>query len=71
MRLGAFVPGLAILCLGAVAVGVRADAPQERLPTFRSRVQLIEVEVRVTDRDGEPLRGLTKEDFTLLDDNVP
>ena len=70
MRLGAFVPGLAILCLGAVAVGVRADAPQKRLPTFRSRVQLIEVEVRVTDRDGEPLRGLTKEDFTLLDDIV-
>ena len=70
MRLGASFAALAILCLGAVAVGVRAAAPQEQPPTFRSRVQLIEVEVRVTDRHGDPVRGLAKEDFTLVDDDV-
>jgi hypothetical protein len=51
------------------AVGVSWQA--QEIPRFRSGVQLIEVDARVTDRDGKVVRDLTKEDFTLLDDGVP
>ncbi len=38
---------------------------------FRGSVQSIEVDVRVTDRNGTVVRGLTKDDFTLLEDGKP
>lgn len=38
---------------------------------FSSRVNLVEVYVTVTDRDGRPVSGLTREDFTLLEDDTP
>ncbi len=31
-------------------------------------VVVVNVDVRVTDKDGNPIRGLTREDFTLLED---
>jgi VWFA-related protein len=37
-------------------------------PTFRSGVDLIEVDVIVTDRDGNPVRDLTKDDFEIVED---
>ena len=40
-------------------------------PVFRGSVQSIEVDVRVTDREGRIVRGLTREDFTLLEDGKP
>ena len=32
-------------------------------PTFRSNTELVEVDVAVTDAQGRPIRGLTKDDF--------
>lgn len=40
-------------------------------PTFKSGVQFIEVDVLATDEDGDAVRDLTKEDFTLLEDDRP
>jgi VWFA-related protein len=40
-------------------------------PVFRSRVQLIEVDVQVTDQNGNAVRGLTRDDFAILEDDVP
>ena len=57
----------AVVCLFVVRTGVQA---QQQPPTFRGGVQSIEVDVRVTDRDGRPVRGLTADDFTLLDDGA-
>ena len=34
-------------------------------------MQLIEVDVQVTDEKGNPVRGLTRGDFTILEDDVP
>jgi VWFA-related protein len=55
-----------VLLLSGVLLG---QSPQDR-PTFRSGVQYIEVDVMVTDEDGNAVRGLTKDDFTLLEDDV-
>jgi VWFA-related protein len=48
-----------------------ALAAQQTQPTFRAGVQLIEVDVQVTDEKGNVVRGLTKADFTILEDDAP
>jgi VWFA-related protein len=40
-------------------------------PTFKSGVTLIEVDVVVTDRSGRPVRGLSRDDFTIAEDGIP
>ncbi|MGB7219500.1 MAG: VWA domain-containing protein [Vicinamibacterales bacterium] len=40
-------------------------------PTFRARTEVIEVDAVVTDGQGNVVRGLTKDDFTILDDGKP
>jgi VWFA-related protein len=37
-------------------------------PTFKSGVNLVEVDVVVTDRAGQPVRGLRQEDFEVTED---
>ena len=76
MLLKRFSTALLIACLSAawlatLVAHLRADAQQEQRPTFRADVQYIEVDVRVTDRDGRVVRDLKKEDFVLLDDGRP
>lgn len=44
---------------------------QQPAPVFRARVDLIQVDVSVLDRDRRPVRGLTGKDFTLLEDGKP
>lgn len=61
--------------VGAIAVlGVSATlaaGQQQQPPTFRSNVELVQVDVVVVDKDGNPIRGLTRADFTLLDRGKP
>jgi VWFA-related protein len=45
------------------------DASQ--VPSFRSRTDVLQLDVSVLDRDGQPIRGLTAADFTVLDEGVP
>ena len=68
-----FVAVLLILGVGMVVITgrPRAQAPQDQPPTFRASVQYIEVDVRVTDREGRVVRDLAKDDFVLLDDGRP
>ena len=65
-----FIPLLLTLavCAAATAAHPHADAQQDQPPTFRTGVQYVEVDVRVTDSDGHVVRNLKKEDFTLVDD---
>lgn len=44
---------------------------QPQAPTFRTGVELVEVDVVVVDKDGHPVEGLTAEDFTVLDRKKP
>ena len=52
---------------GAVAQGV---SPQNQ-PTFRALTSLVPLDVRVLDRNGRPILGLTAADFTILENNTP
>jgi Ca-activated chloride channel homolog len=65
-------PSAAVTAL-AVLLGIQAIVPlagQEGF-RFRSGVELINVTATVTDRTGRFLQGLTKEDFTVYEDNQP
>ena len=51
--------------LGAAVAGA-----QERhdIPTFASKVELVTVDVVVSDKAGSPVPGLTQDDFTVMDE---
>ena len=67
----------------ALSVGVPADQappPQiqaqtqsatQELPAFRSRITLVPLDVRVLDRDGKPITDLSRDDFTILENDKP
>jgi VWFA-related protein len=50
--------------------GGGTPTPQQR-PVFKATVELVQVDVVVRDRDGNPVRGLTAEDFVILDRSKP
>jgi len=54
------------LALGGVTLWAQQPAPpQQPIPTFKSGVELVTVDVGVVDRQGLPMRGLTPADFTV------
>jgi VWFA-related protein len=48
-----------------------APAPQSQQPTFKLRVDYVEVDVVASDRQGNLIRDLKKEDFQVLEDGKP
>ena len=48
-------------------VAFLAASAQDQAPTFRTGTRLVELTVAVADKQGNPITGLTKEDFTVLD----
>ena len=62
---------LAFVVLLTVAVQAQPPAKPANQPVFRSGVELVQVEVVVTDRDNRPVRGLTQSDFVVLDRKKP
>jgi VWFA-related protein len=60
-----FRPASALIVLG----GLLWQAPQQ--PPFRTGVQVVEVDVRVFDRDGTFVTTLRAEDFEILEDGAP
>jgi VWFA-related protein len=52
------------VCLGAQA------ASQQPAPTFRAETSLVPLDIRVLDRNGKPVTGLTAADFTVLENGV-
>jgi VWFA-related protein len=43
----------------------------QQLPTFRTGVDVVQIDVSVLDKDRRPVRGLTAADFTVLEDGKP
>jgi VWFA-related protein len=70
-RLGIACAVIALLVSARVAPHAAGtqEAPQQP-GTFRARITLVPVDVRVLDRDGKPVTDLTQDDFTILEDNV-
>jgi Ca-activated chloride channel homolog len=65
--------GAAILVILALtSAGTRAEqaAPAQQ-PTFSTRVTQVEVYATVTGRDGRAIKGLSADDFIVLEDDVP
>jgi VWFA-related protein len=57
------------LVLAATPVAALQAPPPA--PVFREQTDLVVVDVVVTDKDGNPVPGLRKEDFTVLDEKLP
>jgi VWFA-related protein len=53
----------------AVLLSLPEQLPQP--PTFKSGVNVVEVDVVVTDKSGRPVRGLRQEDFEICEDGKP
>lgn len=64
---------LSLLTLAALPLlGLPARTPaQEPPPVFNRDVEMVTVDVVVTDKAGKPVTGLAREDFTVLDEGAP
>jgi VWFA-related protein len=60
-----------VLIASVAAAGLLAQQVAPRQPVFRAGVELVQVDVVVVDRDGQPVRGLTAADFSVLDRKTP
>jgi VWFA-related protein len=71
-----------LICLILGPLNIRAQAPeaakpdepaakQQPAPTIKSTTRLVQVSVVVTTKKGEPITGLTKDDFKILDESKP
>ena len=58
----------ALACLGQEA---NAPPSQEPVTTFQSTTRLVVLDVVVTDKQGKPVRNLSKDDFTIFEDDKP
>jgi hypothetical protein len=70
VRLSVCRSWFACCALGVALASTVLPARQQR-PTFRADIELVQLDVVVLDADGRPVRGLSKDDFTLIDAGVP
>ena len=63
-----FFPLLAVIATAQALRGQSAPQPQ---PTFRVRVDAVELDASVTDARGNPVTDLTADDFDILEDGKP
>jgi VWFA-related protein len=61
-------PLIALTALAAIASSAQE---QPSIPAFPTQAEAITADVVVLDKQGRPVRGLAKEDFTLLEDGRP
>ena len=43
----------------------------QQVPSFRARIEVVQLDVSVLDKNRQPVRGLTEKDFTILEDGKP
>ncbi len=61
-----FIATWLVLCLGLGPLVARER--QEEAPTFPAEIEMVTVDAVVTDNKGNPIEGLTPDDFTLKED---
>jgi VWFA-related protein len=64
------MPIVAALCV-AGAAALLARQSQEQTPIFRSAIEAVQFDVFVTDAAGNPVTGLTIDDFEIIEDGKP
>src|SRR5256885_5675459 len=57
-----------VLAVAVVTAGQDPPTAAPQQPTFKAQVEYVEVDALVTDRSGNFVRGLTKDDFQVLED---
>ena len=62
---------VALTPIAGLAQAPARQSPQEPVATFRAGVRAIPIDVVVTDQDGNPVRGLTVEDFEITERGRP
>ncbi|MEI6670045.1 MAG: VWA domain-containing protein [Acidobacteriota bacterium] len=65
---------LAAAAVSATTLGAAAGQtppPQKPLAVFRSAIDLVTVNVVVRDKNGAVVKGLTRDDFTVIEDGKP
>jgi VWFA-related protein len=60
-----------VLFVGALVAASAAAAPQPSQPVFRSGVDLVRFDVRVTDGNGRPIADLRPDELQILEDGKP
>jgi VWFA-related protein len=56
--------------LALLTVGDAQQPPSPQVPTFRTAVDIVQMDVTVLDKDRRPVRGLTAADFTVLENGA-
>jgi len=59
------------LASAVVVAGLLSQVPQTPPPTFKVDVSYVEIDARVTDQQGNFVRGLTQNDFQIVEDGAP
>jgi len=67
MRRSRLIIGVPAGILAITTLTAQAPPEAQDTPTFRGGVQLIDVDVVVTDKDGKPVRDLTRDDFEIVE----
>ncbi len=68
MGLMVLLAGVALTAGQAQVPPAQPPPPTQQQPTFKLRVDYVEVDAVVTDRQGRIVRDLKKEDFQVLED---
>src|SRR5258708_22669013 len=66
-----FLHSICICCWASAFLTAQTPSASETTPTFHATSRLVVVNVVATEHDGNPLPGLKKEDFELLEDGKP
>lgn len=70
--LAGFAAAAAVVAAAQVAVPAQQPPPQQQQqPVFRSKAELVRLDVSVLDEVRVPVTGLSAEDFTVLEDGKP
>ena len=62
---------LVLAFVAALSALVVAQTPQQQTPVFRSRVDLVHLDISVLDKNRQPVRGLMKDDFIVHESGKP
>jgi VWFA-related protein len=60
-----------LTCIALALSCARIAAGQQAPPSFRSQIDAIEIDAYVADRAGQPVEGLTRDDFEILENGQP
>ena len=62
---------LPVACIAAGALVAAQSSSRQEQPTFRSSIEAVQITAFVTDESGQPVKGLTQDDFEVIENGSP